>query len=279
MKSSAILPIAAMALCLTDAMAGLLVTEVTGKAEIEGRGAVATLDEIPDGAHLLLQADATLVAVDVGSGKEYALKGGQAYRVTALGPQDSGGSVSATALPVKGMRDIHIAPGMVAQSVPATRSRTLRVNAPSPISPVRTIVVSDAPLFRWSAVEASTGYRLLVLKPDGALHWEARTQGTQLPLPTTHRLAPGGKYIWRVQHYSEGGPASDASAEFSVAPADTIKQLSALKADARSPFSRRVLYAALLTEVGAKEEAKALWQELAKEKPEDNVLRKFAEAR
>lgn len=268
-----------MLCCLTDAMAGLLVTEVTGKAEIEGRGVVATLAEIPDGARLSLQADASLIAVDLGSGQEYLLQGGQDYRITPQGPQGIGGGVSATALPAQGMADIHIVPAMVAAARPATRSRAIRVNAPGPISPVTTIVVSDAPLFRWSAVEASSGYRLSVLKSDGALHWEARTRDTQIPLPNTHRLAPGEKYTWRVEYFSAGGAASEASAEFAVAPAATLRQLSALKADARSPFSRRVLYAALLTEVGAKEEARALWQELAKEKPDDNVLRRFAEAR
>ncbi len=277
MKSSAMLSLAATALCMTNAMAGLLVTEVTGKVEIDGKAAVATLAEIPDGARLSLQADASLVAVDLVSGKEYVLKGGQDYRVTPQGPQ--GGGVSETALPAKGVADIHIEPGMVAQPQPATRSRSSKLNVLSPISPVKTIVVSDAPLFRWSAVEASTGYRLSVLKPDGALHWEARTQNTQMPLPTTHRLAPGAKYTWRIERFSEGGPASDALAEFAVAPAATLKQLSALKADAHSPFSRRVLYAALLTEVGAKQEARALWQELSREKPDDKVLRKFAEAR
>lgn len=279
MKSSAILSIAAIAVCMTDAMAGLLVTEVTGKAAIEGGGTVATLDELPDGARLSLQADAALVVVDVVSGKEYVLKGGQDYRVTSQGPQGSDATVPATALPARGMHDIRIAPDMLAPATPAARSRSVRAHAPSPISPVKTIVVSDAPVFRWSAANASTGYRLSVLKPDGTLHWEARTADTQLPLPKSHRLAPGEKYTWRIEYLPEAGPASDASAEFSVAPAATLKQLSALKADARSPFSRRVLYAALLTEVGARDEARALWQELSREKPEDNVLRRFAEAR
>lgn len=279
MKSGAFLFIAATMFCPADAMAGLLVTEVTGRAEIEGKGTLAILAEISDGARLSLQPGATVVAVDLASGKEYVLKGGQDYRVTPQGPQGSGGGVTATALPAKGMPDIRIAPGMVARAKPATGSRAIRANVLSPISPVKTIVVSDAPLFRWSPVEASNGYRLSILKPDGSLHWEARTRDTQLALPTTHRLAPGEKYTWRIEYFSEGGGTADASAEFSVAPAATIKQLSALKADAHAAFSRRVLYAAMLTEVGAKEEARELWRELAQEKPDDNVLRKFAEAR
>lgn len=277
MRSSAILFIAVAPFFLTDAMAGLLVTEVAGTVEIEGRGTVAMLTEIPDGARVSLHANATLVAVDLGSGKEYVLTGGQEYRVTPQGPQGSG--VSTSVLPAKGIGDIHIEPGMVAQALPAMRTRAIKVNALNPIAPVKTIVISDAPLFRWSAVDASAGYRLSVLKPDGSLHWEARTRDNQLLLPKTHRLVPGEKYTWRVEASSEGGTASDARAEFSVAPATTMKQLSALKVDAGSPFSRRVLYAALLTEVGAKEEARALWQELSKEKPDDNVLRRFAEAR
>lgn len=279
MKSSAIFSAVAMTFCLTDAMAGLLVTEITGRAEIEGKGAVATLVEIPDGSRLSLQEDAVIIAVDLANGREYVLKGGQIYRVGPNGPQGiGGGSVSGAELPAKGMPDIHIAPGMVAPAKPATRSMA-RANALNPISPVKTVVVSDVPLFRWTPVEASTGYRLSVLKPDGSLHWEARTRDTQLPLPKTHRLALGEKYVWRIEYFSGDDTASDASAEFSVAPAATIKQLSALRADARSPFSRRVLYAALLTEVGAKDEARELWRELAMEKPDDKVLRRFAEAR
>jgi len=268
--------IGAITLCMTEAMAGLLVTEVTGKVEIDGREVVTLLAAIPDGARLSLQADASLIAVDLVSGKEYVLKGGQDYRVTPRGPKGDG--VSETALPAKGA-DIHIGPGMVAQSLPATRSRSSKLNVLTPISPVKTIVVSDAPLFRWSAVEEATSYRLSVLKSDGTLHWAARTQDTRMPLPTTHRLAPGAKYTWRIEQFSERGPASDVAADFAVAPAATLKQLSALKADAGSPFSRRVLYAALLTEVGAKEEARTLWQELSREKPDDKVLRRFAEAR
>lgn len=235
------------------------------------------LSEIPDGARVSLHVNAALVAVDLDSGREYVLQGGREYRMTSQGLQGSG--VSTRELPAKGMADIHIEPGMVARATPPMRSRAIRVHALNPISPVKTIVISDAPLFRWSAVEASAGYRISVLKPDGSLHWEARTRDTQLPLPKTHRLAPGEKYTWRVEVSSEAGAASDARAEFAVAPATTMKQLSALKVDAGSPFSRRVLYAALLTEVGAKDEARALWQELAKERPDDNVLRRFAEAR
>lgn len=277
MRSRAIPIVAVTAFFLTDAMAGLLVTELAGTIEIDGKGRVATLTEIPDGARVSLYANATLVAVDLGSGKEYVLTGGQEYRVTPQGPQGNG--VSTSVLPVRGMADIHIEPGMVAEAKPAMRTRAIKVNALNPIAPVKTIVISDAPLFRWSAVNASAGYRLSVLKPDGSLHWEAQTRDTQLPLPKSHRLVPGEKYTWRVEASSEAGAASDARAEFAVAPATTMKQLSALKADVGAPFSRRVLYAALLTEVGAKEEARALWQELAKEKPDDNVLRRFAEAR
>lgn len=278
MKRSAILSIVTMAFCLSDATAGLLVTEITGKAQIDGKDAVATLAEIPDGARLSLQDGASIVAVDLASGKEYVLKGGQSYRVTPKGPQGSGGTVTAKALPSKGMPDIRIAPGMVAQATLVMRSLP-KTNVPSPISPVKTMVISDAPLFRWSAVEGSNGYRLSILKQDGSLHWDSKTKETQLPLEKAHRLVPGEKYTWRVEYFSDGGRTAEASAEFSVAPAATIKQLSALKVDANAPFSRRVLYAALLTEVGAKEEAREIWKELAKEKPDDAVLRKFADAR
>ena len=278
MKQITLPLIAAMAAWLTNASAALLVTEVTGKADVDGKAPLVTMATVPDGSTLSLQANATVVAVDLATGKEYLLKGGQDYRVTPQGPQGSRSKVAATALPAKGMPDIRIAPGMVAQATLVMRSLP-KVGAPSPVSPVKTVVISDQPAFRWSPVEAATGYRISIQKPDGSLHWETRTQDVQLTLPATHRLAPGEKYVWRIECQLEGGRTTEASAEFSVAPSAVITQLAALKADAGSPFSRRVLYAALLTEVGAKEEARTLWRELSKERPDDSVLRKFAEAR
>ena len=46
-------------------MAGLLVTEAIGKVEIEGKGPVNTLAQIPDNARLKVPAGAKLVVVDV----------------------------------------------------------------------------------------------------------------------------------------------------------------------------------------------------------------------
>ena len=84
-------------------------------------------------------------------------------------------------------------------------------------------------------------------------------------------------YRWRVEALSAEGPLSDSSARFSVVSADAMKNLVLLRPAPDSPIGRKVLYAAQLREAGATEEAKIIWKALAKERPDDQTLRSFAE--
>lgn len=272
-----LLTLAGLASCLlmADAMAGLVVTEIAGKAEIEGKGEVGMLAELPDGAQLSLQDGARLVAVHLASGREYVLTGGRAYRITADGPQGEG--VNATALPSKDLPDLRLAPDALASPAPL-RTRSLSPAQPL-LSPTRTVVVTETPIFRWPPGDGAQAYRVVVQRMDGKPHWETQTRETQAALPASHHLSAGEKYRWRLDRMGAAAIGAEQTAEFSVAPAATIRQLEAMKAAPNAPFSRRVLYAALLTEAGAREEARPLWRELAKERPEDRVLQKFADGR
>ncbi len=96
--------IAAFLICLLaqGASAGLLVTEVNGKAEVEGRGTIVTLMEIPDGSRLNLPAGSSLTVVDLASGREFLLKGGRKYAIAEGGPKAVDGTLlEAKPLPAK----------------------------------------------------------------------------------------------------------------------------------------------------------------------------------
>lgn len=268
----------ALLLLSTGAGAGLLVTDVAGKAEIEGRGPVAMLAEIPDGARLRLAPGAQLVAVDLASGREYVLKGDAKYLVAADGPKTANGKqVPAKPLPANNLAAVNIAPGKVAQATLVMRS-VPRFNVPLLHAPARSTVVTTRPAFHWGGVDGAANYRLILTRQDGSAVWETTLAANEFVPAPEQALSPGESYGWRIEVIgADGRTISDAAARFAVAPAAVIKRLGELKPAADAPFGRRVLYAAQLREAGATAEARELWKALAQERPDDEVLKALAE--
>jgi hypothetical protein len=262
----------------TSALAGLLVTDVAGKAEIEGKGPIATLAEIPDGASLSLAPNAQLVAVDLVSGREYMLKGNARYIITAAGPKTADGKpVDAKPLPAKNLPEVKVATGKVAQATLVMRS-IRKFNVPVLHAPARTTVVTLHPTFQWGNVEGASNYRMLLKAQEGGTPWETTVTANELTPGQDRALSPGVRYTWRIEALgADGRTISDASASFSVAPAEVIKRLEDLRPAADAPFGRRVLYASQLREAGAIADAQALWKILARERPDDEVLKALAE--
>jgi hypothetical protein len=260
------------------AMAGLLVTEVSGKAEVEGAGAVATLAEIPDGAKLMLAAGAQLVAVDLANGREYVLKGKARYVIATEGPKTADGkTVVAKPLPARNLPEVSVATAKVAQAALVMRG-VRKFNVPVLLAPARTAVITTTPVFQWSGVEGASGYRLILKGQDGVAIWETVVTTTELAVPQERSLPAGASYTWRIEALGTDGHAiADASASFSVVSSVAIKRLAELKPGPNAPFGRRVLYAAQLREAGATTDAKAQWKILAQERPDDAVLNSLAE--
>jgi len=252
--------------------AGLLTTDVSGKAEIIGKGPVSTLAQIADGSRLQISAGATLIAVDLASGREFILSGANTYIISSAGPKTLDGNlVPAKALPANNLKEVRVAPGKLAQATlvmrgsPATRLPVL-------LSPLRTSVISVLPELRWESVGGATNYRLEIMKLDGSLVWDTVTTGSMASVPESSALEPGVSYSWRVEAMGPAGKISDSSSRFSVASKDAIESLKLLAPTPEASFSRKVLFATQLQEAGAVQEAKALWKSLAKERPDDAVL-------
>lgn len=262
------------------AIAGLLATEVNGKAEIAGKGAVTTLAELANGERIAVAANALVVVVDLASGREYVLKGGSSYVVAASGPKAADGStVEARPLPVKNQpnfRAVKIATNSVAQASLVMRGLPEAIN-PLLNFPVRTVVVSRTPVFRWRGVEAAIGYRLQVATLDDRMIWDVSTRETEIRLPAERQLSPGESYQWRVEAVGKTRSLSNAATRFSVAPSDALERLDQLNPGLDAPFGRRVLYVMALREAGAIADAKVLWKALSLERPDDEVLRYMAD--
>lgn len=273
----------ALAVAGAPAVAGLLVTEVAGKVAIEGVGTVATLAEIPEGARLTVPAGARVVLVHLRNGREFRLADGGRYRVTADGIETAAGrAVAAVPLPAGDLPAVRVVTSRVAQAAVVMKEvgrpglRDILEEESWLTSPVDTAVVTLTPPFAWRAVPGADRYTLTLAAEGGATLWAGSTAATQAPLPGDIRLSPGSRYVWKVEAAAAGKPLAAAEAAFSTASAEAMERLARLRPAADAPFARRVLYAAQLREAGAVEEARRAFAALARERPDDEVLRQQA---
>jgi hypothetical protein len=259
------------------ASAGVLVTDLTGKAQAPDKRALGMLSEIADGGSIELAEGAIMVVADLASGREFLLAGPGQFRVNKSGVQGmAGASVTPRSLPASNLPEVKVAVARVAQATLTMRGGSFSSAAPSPLVPARTAVLSATPTLRWSAVEGATSYRVTLFDEAAKQILDATTRETELPLQPSSGLIGGRQYSWRVEALNARGRIADASTIFSVVAADVIKMLEQLKPDNGASYSRRVLYAAQLQEAGAVDEARQLWQALAREKPDDPNLGRLA---
>ena len=94
------------------------------------------------------------------------------------------------------------------------------------ISPRRTDLMVDRPVFTWRAVEGASRYRVTVSDSDGEL-WKREVERPSLPYPSDRpALKPGGDYLWEVVALSDRGALRNEDSMFhvlSAAAADTVR--------------------------------------------------------
>jgi hypothetical protein len=268
-------PILAFAFLLPwPALAGLLVTDISGLAEVDGRGRVVLMAELPDGTALNIAPGARIVAIDLGSGREYVLTAGR-YAVEKSGPSEVGGKpVASSALPAGKLPAVKIATGKVAQATLVMRSARKPLAG---ISPNQTAVSTTRPTLRWPDNPDATAYRVTLNDAGGKTVFDSTLPKTSVVLSASEGLQAGGRYTWRVEAVREGRTLAEHRGEFSVLGATDIYRLGQFRPSEGAEFSRRTLYAALLMEAGAIEEARSIWQALRAERPDDSALAKLAE--
>jgi Skp family chaperone for outer membrane proteins len=100
------------------------------------------------------------------------------------------------------------------------------------MSPVDTVVMSDAPTFSWQPVSGATSYNLVVREDErnptylSSFKIQEDLHGTTWQ-PSSGRLAPGKLYIWQVTAYRNNAPIAQARSRFEVADLRTIIHLTA----------------------------------------------------
>jgi len=141
--------------------------------------------------------------------------------------------------------------------------------------PVDTRVIGDTPVFGWEGPHPAGGYRLSLYGKDGQIVHQATLDANSWT-PSAGMLKAGNAYEWEVRAALENGEVLTARGSFSVAGGAETTAIRAQRPQAGAPFSERVLYAVFLEEKGFKYDARRIWRELAKERPDDAVAKEHS---
>lgn len=261
LTTAGILAFASMA----EARPVALVTDVVGDVK-NGAEAVGLLAELDAGREIAVGVDSTAVVFYVGDGTEWVLKGPGRYRLGSKGPEPQAGAPAATRHPAPAaFRDIKLRPEKVRQAAVIMRGRNLTLAAPVNDD----VVVTKDVRLSWVLDNArDTEYEIELVDANGKLLHKSKTTNVELPLPDDVRLAPGQRYTWAVTARERGLPQPlYAIGEFRVADAATRARLDKARPQPDARFSERVLFVALLEDVGAKSAAAEQRRSLSAERP------------
>lgn len=238
------------------------VSDFRGEVAMNGAGRPPFLAELLPGTRLVLGKDASASVMYVVSGEEFALKGPGEFVVTRQGVKAEKGSAPSSRIPaVKANMAV-----LVQTSRTATASLRMR-SAPAPKGeragpayPVGGKIATLQPTLR-CAGDAGATHSVVVTTAAGSEVYRGSFKGTSIRLPT--RLAAGQGYAWTCA----AGTGEPAEARFETLPAEAIATADKARAAART-FPDRVLVAMLLQELGATQDSREAWAQLAAERPD-----------
>lgn len=237
------------------------IVDLKGEHQVAGKRA-QLMGELQVGQTLSVAAGGQLVVMFIKSGHEYSLVPGD-YVMQAEQIQVAKGS------PGKVTRrgtQWRLDPGTVINVArTATASVRMRGLGSAPVDPDRlrligpadTVVSSPTPTLSWQVAPGTPAN--IRVEQEGKLVAEVSTAALSWKLP--RKLDAGKTYRWTVSAGRE-----DKSAEFSVLDAAGQKKLASLPA--AQAFSDRLLRAVTLQSLGVTTEARALFAELAAERPD-----------
>lgn len=248
-----------------DAAPVAMVTDVVGDVK-HANEPLKILAELDAGRELSLAADATVVVFYVGDGSEWVLKGPGRYRLAAKGPEPQGGTAAAQKRPgPPAFRDIKLRPDRVRQAAVIMRGRNLTLKSPVNDD----VVVTKDVRLAWALDNArDTEFEVELVDSAGKRVLKEKTKSLDFVLPDEAQLQPGQRYTWAVTARERGLPQPlYAIGEFSVADAATRRRIENARPNADAPFSERVLFVALLEDIGATSAADEQRRVLASERP------------
>jgi hypothetical protein len=261
MRAGLALAAAAFSLAVNAAGPVAFVADLQGNASIEGDGKVGFLAELNAGTRLLLGSGSTVAVTYAASGAEYTLRGPGEFVVSEAEVKADKGAAP-TKRQVSSLKDTSAVARVSKTATASVRMRSVTASAARNALdyPVDTKIATLQPELRWTQVSGDAA-EVKLLDANGKELWKGSAQaGAARP---AMKLNAATRYRWTVM--TAAGAVGEA--QFETLPAEALMKVAKSKSAAKG-FSERVMHAIVLQDLGATQEARAAWGELARERPE-----------
>ena len=237
-------------------------SDLKGEVALDGAGRPPFLAELLPGSRLTLAAGATASVMYVVSGDEFGLRGPGEFTVAKDGVRSSTG-----ATPVKRTASLRPSASVIVHTSKAATASLRMRSAPLPKGepagpqyPVNARIATLQPTLRWGG-DSNATYAVVLSASDGKEVYRGSAKGLTLRLPA--KLAPGKSYAWSLAT----GTSVPSESRFETLPPPAIQAADKARAVGKS-FADRVLLALLLQDLGAAQDSREVWAQLATERPD-----------
>ncbi len=247
------------------------ITNLKGEVAIDGNQRPVLLSELAKGQKITVGKESLVSVMYIASGKEYVLRGPSDYVV-----RDNEVAGSTAMPPVTrdtAWRTTNKVLVQVAQtSAASVRMRSIAVAKPDRdpklLFPTQGTVANLQPTFRWRP--KANGEVMLLIAGQEKPVLLAKAVGGAYRVPA--RLLPETEYLWTVKYGGDEVGTGKFRTLSTAALAEVEKRRPGDKAD----FSDRLLFALMLHEMGAIQEARESWARLSEERSDLPELAAFA---
>jgi hypothetical protein len=261
--------LASIAVCTafaTSAAEGVaFITNLKGEVTVDGIPRPVLMSELTRGQKLVVGKEATIAVMYIQSGKEYILKGPGDY---TIGDRDI---TAGNGVPPLARDTAWRANSQVLVKVAQTSSASIRMRSIAPAKaeakakldfPTQGTITTLQPTLRWIAPDPKGPADVAIAnagKEDKPL---AKAKVTAASHRFPNKLQPDTEYSWTVSIAGQ----EIGTARFRTLPAATLQTVEKRRPSDKAEFTDRLMFALLLQEFGATQEAQELWGRLAQER-------------
>jgi hypothetical protein len=238
------------------------ISDMRGEVAVDGIPRPMLMSELAKGQKVAVGRDSQASVMFITSGKEYILKGPAEYLVKDT---EIAGAIMP---PVSRSTEWRASSRVLAQvantSAASVRMRSIATPkaevAGATSFPAEGSVASLQPVFRWRSDPAKTEFTLLVVGQDKPVHVARNITGGSYKVPA--KLRPETEYAW----VAVAGQNEIGSGKFRTLAPDALARIEQRRPSERAEFSDRLMFALLLQEMGAVQEARESWARLSQER-------------
>ena len=265
--------VAALATSPLGSGAVMMVTDVAGKVFQEPRIPIRFMDGLAASKAVTLAPGSRLALLDLATGVERVYLGPCRLVLDGAGRPSGARPVFSQRLeaaqgPLRLKPQNLVLAGVVMRGADAALEA-----ARLEVIPCGPVVLERSPLLTWTEPWPAAQTRFRLYDEVGTLVQEATVTGASIRMPP---LVPGKPYTWTLEAVLPGHPPRGASGMVRVLDDQRQGELAKVRPAATAPFAERLVFAALLEDLGLRGEAHPWWQALARERPREGRLQDLA---